>query len=627
MREDRRAAVRPAGRSRAVLLAAAVFAVALGAHVPAALQYRSDPFSSALVSDASSYDEWAMRIARDGVSREPVFHQAPLYPLMLAAIYRAVEAEGRLWAAVSVQMLLGSLAVAFLVPIGRRYLGSTPAGVAAACAVLLHATFVFHDLKILPISIALVTQAGALALLGEARMRPSSGWAAIAGLSWGLAVLARAEVIAFVPLAVLAVGLGTEDGAPAQGRWKRAVILLAAALVGIAPATLHNLRRGDFVVVAYSGGENLYAGNRKGAEGGHAAIDPRAGDLFSSRILAGKIAEETLGRELRPSEISAFWRARAVREIVEDPREWMALLGRKLRRILDPGDPNDLYSMPLERDRYLPALHLMPVSPWVILAAAAAGLYWTLRRHPRTSWPLAAFAGVHGLLLLTFFVSTRLRLPFLFAVAPFAGFAVTEAWGRWRRREGRAVVAALAGTLLILAVVGWAATRSSPRDRVRLASVLSTSGRLEEALAVLADDLASSAPDPLVLDQAGWVHQKRGDASAARDLYRKALARGMPDGRSTSTRTRLAVVLEATGRRDEAGLEHDRAVASSGANAGTWYERGMFRLRQGDREGARADLERAATLDPSWAAPRAALSTTDGGVNGRAAGTPRDASD
>ena len=47
--------------------------------------------------------------------------------------------------------------------------------------------------------------------------------------------------------------------------------------------------------------------------------------------------------------------------------------------------------------------------------------------------------------------------------------------------------------------------------------------------------------------------------------------------------------------------------ASPHATAGSHVERGMFRLRRGDAEGAIEDLRAARDLDPSWAEPQAAL--------------------
>jgi hypothetical protein len=66
-------------------------------------------------------------------------------------------------------------------------------------------------------------------------------------------------------------------------------------------------------------------------------------------------------------------------------------------------------------------------------------------------------------------------------------------------------------------------------------------------------------------------------------------------------------VLEQDGDRAGAALQHDAAVAGEGADAGTYYERALFRQRQGDREGAITDLRSAIERDPSWSAPREAL--------------------
>jgi tetratricopeptide (TPR) repeat protein len=205
-------------------------------------------------------------------------------------------------------------------------------------------------------------------------------------------------------------------------------------------------------------------------------------------------------------------------------------------------------------------------------------------------------------------------LPLLFVLCPLAGYAVVEATRRWRARTGRPLVVLLALAAVATVVVGQVATRATPRDLIRLASVLSIQERLDESLAVLAPDLDGESPDPLVLDQAGWVLQKKGDHTAARDRYLQALDSGLPPERARQTRTRLGMVLEHLERFDEAAAQHDAAVASDSANAGTYYERAMFRLRRGDRIGGLHDLQQAVRIDPGWPAPRQALRSL--GVSG-----------
>jgi tetratricopeptide (TPR) repeat protein len=581
-----------------------VFAAALALLVTVWLQYRRDPFSEILISDALSYHRWAERIVENGLSSEPVFHQAPLFPLWLAAIYRVSPAGSPPTLAILVQILLTSAAIALIVPLGREFLGSTRAGVIGAVLVLLHGPFVFHGVKLLYLPLALVGQAAAFVALGQARERPGPFGATIAGALLGLSVLVRTEMLLALPVFFLALATSRPRG---PQRFVPAAACLVACGLVIAPATLHNARHGDLVLVASSGGENLFIGNQRGAKGDYSPIDPRAGDIFSERILATLLAEQEEGHSLRPSEVSAHWRAKAIREIAADPVGWLALEVRKLSRVVHPGDPTDGYSFPLERDLYLSALHLLPLPAWTLLAAGVIGIGLALRDRREQTWPLIAWVVIQFLTLLVFFVNTRLRLPLLYGLAPFAGVALEEGWNRWRSGKGRAQIGVLAVTLGVLTVGGAWLTAATPRDRIRLAAVLSSQGRLDESLAVLTPVLSGPQPYGLALDQAGWVHHKRGDLGEATARYRAALAAELPAARAVQTRTRLAMVLEKQGRLEESGEQHDLAVASAEATAGTLYERGLFRLRRGDLTGAARDLRAASELDPRWPAPRQAL--------------------
>lgn len=524
---------------RTLAAALALFAVALALHAPVWFQHRHDPFAATHISDALSYHLWAQRIADEGLSAEPVFHQSPMFPVMLGLLYRSAGER----AAPLMQVILLSAAIALLVPIGRLYLGSTAAGVAAATIALLHGPFVFHAMKLLPIPLALATQALALVLLAAARSSQRWWPALLCGASLGVAALARSEMLLFLPVALAALWWSKS----ATRRWLAPLCCMCGALVAVAPATLHNVAAGDFVPIASSAGENLYIGNQRGADGGHRPLHPKAGDLFSQRAMAKIVAEQATGRELRPSEISAHWRGRAIDDILASPAEWLGVEWKKLRRILSPGDPTDMYSFPIERALYLPVLHALPVPPIVLLLLGAAGIWAAMRSGGGRCWPLAALPAVHIAVLLIFFVSTRLRLPLLFFLAPFAGLAVVEALRSWKDGRRRLLTAA-AAVAVIIAAVHWSAyLQPTARDTVRLAAVLSTQNRLDEAMEVLEPVIREPEPDPQALDQAGWVMSKKGDYRRARELYIRALEEGLSGGRAESVRRRLAEINERLG--------------------------------------------------------------------------------
>jgi tetratricopeptide (TPR) repeat protein len=579
--------------------AAAIFLAAVVVHLIVWLQYRADPFAARLIADALSYHHWAERMLANGIGAEPVFHQPPLYPLAVAAVYALVPSAARSFTVVGLQLLLSSAAIALLVPLGKRLFGNVACGVAAALLALLHAPFVFYALKQLPTTLAVATQLLGLSALIGAR-RASSPWPAVlAGAAWGVAVLARAEMLLFLPFALWFL---------VKRPLKPTLAFAAAFLVLAAPATVHNLRQGDFVLVASAGGENLYIGNQAGAEGGYTPLHPAAGDIFSQRLAAKRIAEEAAGGELLASQVSSYWRGRALASIAESPAGWLGTAARKVGRLLHPGDPTDLYSLALERREYLTTLHALPVTPWALLLLGAVGLGQSYRRGFGEAQPLVTLLLVQGAVLLLFFVDTRLRLPFYFLLCPFAGLAVTSAMAKLR--DGRPRFAWILGALTLVAIVsGAVATKPTPRDSIRLSSTLSLDGRLDEALEVLDGELAGTEPEARVLDQAGWILQKRGDLAAARERYAQALGAGLLPAQARQTRTRLGGLLEQMGELEAAAAEHDAAIASGHANAGTYFERGMFRLRRGLRESAIADLTEAARLDPTWPAPREALRT------------------
>lgn len=605
-----------ADRRRVLAATLLVFAAALALHLVLLSQYRQTPLFQHPVADALSYEQWAERLTRQGLAAEPPFHQSPGYPLLLAGIRRLWPGEPRT-ATLAVQALLSSLAVALLVPMGRLLLGSLAAGLGGAILALLYGPLAFYATRTLPVTMAMATQAVALVGLAIARFFPGRISALMAGIGLGLACLTRAEMLLFAPVAILAVALpldGSRRFRPGGVVW-----LVVGLGLAIAPATAHNLARGDRTLIASAGGENLFCGNQRGATGGHTAIDPRAGDIFSQRRLAEQIAERERGRELDPAEVSRYWRNRALREVAADPLRWLWLEILKLGRVLHPGDPTDLYSFALERERALPVLRALFVPVWTVLLLGSWGLALALRERFSRAWPLAALCAVHLAVLLTFFVSSRLRAPLLFAMTPFAGLAAESVWHRWRSGR-RGIVAVGSGLLLVASAVSWHSTNRVPiRERVRLASVLSAADRPAEALRALEPVLRNAPPrkEPargqyaLALDQAGWVLHKEGRLDEAAARYRRAIELGLPAGRGYRTHTRLAQVLEGLGRLTEAARHHDLAVASASADAGTFYERGAFRLRRGDPHGARADLARSVELDPDWPPPRELLRRLD----------------
>ncbi len=561
--------------TRVLLATAAVLLAGLATHGIARVGYRDDPMRTGLISDSLAYDRLARDMVENGIESTGVFHQSPLFPLLLSEIRRSDRSRGVPAGLLNVQAVLTSLAIALLVPLGYLGFGSLRAGVLAGSVGLLYGPFAYHSLKMLPVSLALATQAAALLFLilaaGDGKFRHRTVAGLTAGLLAGLAALARAEFVLFILAAAIYLGLRT------RSKRTTAAFLIGSALL-ILPATLHNYRQGDTVFIASSGGENLFIGNQRGADGGHTPLSPSAPDLFSQRIEAKALAEAAAGKTLRPSEVSSYWTGRALSEVAADPVGWLGLLGKKLLLIAEPGDPADMYSLPLERSLYLPGLYLLFLPAGFVLAAGGIGIAASYRS--RQAAALMMFVGFHVAVLLLFFISTRLRIPLYFGLALFAGFGLDRMAAGWSRKGGRPLAVAAAVLILGFSVAGFVRGAPSDRERVRLAAVLSIEGEMDAGLEVLAPALNQEPPNPVVEDQAGWLLQKKNDWTGAEAHYRRALAAVPDDPRQVQTRSRLARVLELQGRLQEAAAEHDRAMASPFAQPGTSYEREMFRKRR-----------------------------------------------
>ena len=592
------------------------FAAALVWFAIVAIDYRDNPFFELPVSDAQSYDEWAQRIAADGLTAEPVFHQPPLYPWALSEIYRRVEAPDRLTAALILHGLLWALACSFLVRIAAELSSRRDVAIAAGMLALLYGPLLFHTLKLIPTAIALATQAFALWALLVAVRRKQRWSNLFAGAAIGLACLARAEMLLFLAGATL--WLAWQDRATfKQSLVSAATILLGAALL-IAPVTLHNRQQGATVLIASSAGENLFIGNQRGGDGGHQPLDPRAGDLFSQRALAIDIATQASAEataKLDAASVSRYWRQRAWDEIRQEPMSWLQLELRKLSRIFTAGDPTDMYSLSLERRHYLPTMWMAPLGTASLWLLCAIGLTLLARRQralrPIGPWLVMLLAQLVTLLI--FFVSSRLRLPFVFWSLPLAALALSALVQALRDGSStlkRAAALTLVGLIAISAFeLHW--LQPSEREAMRLAAVLSRQQRLDESLAILTPLAGGASPQPRLLDQTGWVHAKKEEYVTAVSYYEAALAAEANTGEEPlnagQTLVRLAMAQEALGQLAPAWSTLERAKRERPDEAGVYFERGMYQLRRGNRAAAVMEMERAATLEPNWPAPRQAL--------------------
>jgi len=234
------------GAGRALPIAA-ILGVALALRLAHWAAVRQAPFIGAPAMDSWEYDRWAREIAGGdwlGHGRG-VFFQAPLYPYLLALLYKAVGP--RLDAAYLAQIGLAVAGCYALYRAGRAMAGER-AGLAAAALAAVYGPFLFYDVQLVKESIAVTVVCFLLWAMAWALGAGRAGRWLLVGLLLGILALLRENALLVVPflLPLASSGGRREAGAgPSRrtalaARAGRAAALLAGVALALGPVALRN---------------------------------------------------------------------------------------------------------------------------------------------------------------------------------------------------------------------------------------------------------------------------------------------------------------------------------------------------------------------------------------------------
>jgi tetratricopeptide (TPR) repeat protein len=412
----------------------AIAALAFAVRLAYLLEAQALPLFHATVSDARSYWEWSDRIVGGDWLGDSVFYQAPLYPYFLALVKLALGAD--LFHVRVIQIALGSLACGVLVLAGKEFV-SRRAGIAAGLLLALYPPAIFLDGLIQKASLSLFLMTLLLWALAHAQQTAGAWRLGVCGALLGLLMLTREETLLLAPVLALWTLLGFRK-APLEKRARGlAAFLLGLALV-LAPVVWRNAAvGGELVLTTTQAGTNFYIGNGPRANGIYVPLLPGRGDAIFERVDAVALAEAARGRTLTPQEVSRYWFEESFRHIRSHTSQWLALLLRKLRLLLnwyEMPDAEDQYFF--ERESYVlwGLGHLLHFGVLLPLAAAGAVLEWSRRRQLAVLYAVLATTAAG---LLAFYLMARYRYPLVPGLALLAGAGLVAGFerarsGRWR---------------------------------------------------------------------------------------------------------------------------------------------------------------------------------------------------
>jgi len=564
------------------------------------------PFIARLTLDSAEYDRWAREIASgDWLGSEPFF-QPPLYPYLLALLFRLAGHSLNL--VYLTQIGLALVGLALVARVADQTLGR-PHGVVAAALGAIYLPAVFHEVQLVKEGPALVLVALLLDRLVAARAArnvgteasgdPPAGSASsaepepasedeeaegrepragaprdrwswlVAGVALGLLGLLRENALLLIPfLLPLAY-----ERRRAAAFLRRAALFLAGVALPLLPVAARNAAVGGGPLpTTFQGGVNLWIGNNPQADGTYRPIVPGKQIPALERAEAWRLAERAVGRELSAAQVSRYWIGRVVDWARREPAAFARLELRKLALYLSPYEWPDVvdyaWMKSVSRPLRLPGLEWGGL---VALAVWGAALGW--RR--RGAWsPVGLFELGWMLSTVAFFLFSRYRLPAapgLYVLASLPLVSTGRAWSEAGRR-GRGAPLARSFLLLAVLLIPWLA---APRPRVDLVEF--NLGRLAE---------------------------EQGAGEEARRHYEAALE---ANPRFFLAAMNLGSLAARGGHLAEGIALLERAVELQPDSDDAWANLGAARLAARDLDGAQRALERALELNRNHAAARANL--------------------
>jgi 4-amino-4-deoxy-L-arabinose transferase-like glycosyltransferase len=328
------------------------------------------------------------------------FHQEPLYPYLLAAIYSILGADVRYM--LILQLALGTLSVLLLYSITGQLFGQT-AGLIAGLLAAFCGPALFYEMVLLRAS--LISFWGLLlvwcTLRVQRRQSPTSYLAL--GLAGGLALLIKSNFLILLGGISLLI-LWEQRNALRQFKYPF-IAMAAGFLIAMVPLVTRNLivdapplSRESVTAVG------IIVGNNRNADPWMNQFLPE--DISEVFSLSNGAVLPTLFESLR----------------VFTPSEYARLIARKVSALLHSYEaPNNVSYDQFKY--YYPTLSILPVNATIVYSLALAGLLIVFFKRDNRTLILGILIITHLIPLLLVVVSSRYRLPLILALIPFSALA------------------------------------------------------------------------------------------------------------------------------------------------------------------------------------------------------------
>lgn len=405
---------------------------ALVLRILAFFSLRGSVYFDFLLWDERLYHTWAERIASGTFDSESVYEMAPLPAYFMALVYKVFSPDPvyiRL-----TNIVFGVLTCLLIYLIGKE-MGGNVVGLVSSLVASLYGPFIFYSIVPLKTALSVLLFASLVYLLISVLNRRSWVKAVLLGICLGLVQNVRPNCLVLVPLVPLVVFWNYYG----QKSAFRAIVLTCLAYVlGLAVANVPFMVRnyvvaGEPSATVTQSGFNLFMCNN--LEYSYplpfATTSP-----FEQGIQFTIEASRRAGKKLSPEEASTYWTREVLKAVQDRPVAYLQKLVRKVLAFFSKEERGDHYHIGFISD-FVPFFKLPWIGIWLIMPFGMAGMLASLRKRK-------AFVSVAGVFLLyagtliLFFSNTRVRLPLLVILIPFAVTGLSDAFSSLKeRRFGR----------------------------------------------------------------------------------------------------------------------------------------------------------------------------------------------
>ena len=555
------------------------------------LAVRHQPFFAQLIMDSHEYDRWAQEIAAGAWLGSEVFFQAPLYPYILAFLYKIF---GHNLDMIYIMQILFAIAGCYaLYRAGRRIAGEK-VGLAAAALAAVYGVFIFHDVQVLKESLAVTSVCFLLWIMVEARESQKIWQWLLAGMLCGLLSLLRENMLLVV---LFLLFLPYRPKQRLSFFFRRSGAMLLGVCLVLSPVSIRNWIVGEvFLPTTFQGGVNFYIGNNPHANGTYQPIVPGKQIPSYERTEPIRLAEQDTGRKLTPPEVSSYWFRKSFSWIRADPFGFMKLQLKKITMFWD------WYEWPDAVDYYYvktmsPVLKLPLFEFGGIFILTIMGV-WFFRRKLTAFMPIWLFALAWMISTVIFFLFSRYRLPCVPALIILAAIPVVslfEAWQGLNWQKGLALALLFVIALGMPRLLGF-----SPRmDLVHynLALIYEGLDQTDKASHHYRKAISSNPNDFLSCINLGNLAAKKDEWPEALLWYQRALSIE-PEAEGVQLNIGNAYIV--LGVLDKAEFHLNQALRINPKNKEALHSQSVLMAKKGDFERALKINEALLKLAPGW---------------------------